>query len=138
MFAISWSPSLGRGTTSDVFQAAGKADDNKERFTISVRIGRIQGKASLMTDTGNRSKSIVLVLLLQVADYSNSRTNHTIAWDYSKIITTKRRYHLKLSPHQRLCLQGRHINSALAPLNRDDGGLLLNIYLHLIKKKDVN
>ncbi|CAH3141251.1 unnamed protein product, partial [Porites lobata] len=71
----------------------------------------------------------------RVADYSNSRTNHTIAWDNSKIITTKRRYHLNISPHQRLCLQGRHINSALAPLNRDDGGLLLNIYLHLIKRK---
>ena len=52
LFASSWSPSLGRGTTSDIFQAAGKTDDNKERFTISVKIGRIQGKASLMTDIG--------------------------------------------------------------------------------------
>lgn len=53
MFASSWSPSLGRGTTSDIFQAAGKTDDNKERFTISVRIGRIQGKASLMSALGS-------------------------------------------------------------------------------------
>ena len=32
--------------------------------------------------------------------------------------TTNRRY------HQRLCLEAWHINSAHAPLNRDDGGLL--------------
>ena len=50
--AISSSPSLGSGTTSAIFQATGKTDDNKERFTISVRIGKIQGKASLMTDIG--------------------------------------------------------------------------------------
>ena len=45
-------------------------------------------------------------------------TNHIIGWDKSKIITTNRRY------HQRLCLEAWHINSAHAPLNRDDGGLL--------------
>ena len=50
MFAIWSSTSLGRGTTSDVFQTDGKTDDNKERFAISVINGRIQGKASLMTD----------------------------------------------------------------------------------------
>ena len=48
------------------------------------------------------------------------QTNHTIAWDNSKIITTNRRY------HQRCCLEAWHINSARAPLNRDDGGLLLD------------
>ena len=53
------SPSLGRGTTSDIFQAAGKTDDNKERFTISVKIGRILGKASLMTDIGIVSRRLV-------------------------------------------------------------------------------
>ena len=57
------------------------------------------------------------------------QTNHTIAWDNSKIITTNRRY------HQRLCLEAWHINSAHAPLNRDDGGLLPDTYLHLIKTK---
>ena len=57
------------------------------------------------------------------------QTNHTIAWDNSKIITTNRRY------HQRLCLEAWHINSAHAPLNRDDGGLLPDTYLHLIKAK---
>ena len=51
------------------------------------------------------------------------QTNHTIAWDNSKIITTNRRYHL------RRCLKVWHINSALhAPLNRDDGGLLPDAY----------
>ena len=38
--------------------------------------------------------------------------------DKSKIIITYRRY------HQRLCLEAWHINSAHAPLNRADGGLL--------------
>ena len=44
-------------------------------------------------------------------------TYHTIRWDNSKIITTNRRY------HRRLCLEAWHINSAHAPLHRDDGGL---------------
>ena len=56
------------------------------------------------------------------------QTNHTIAWDNSKIITTNRRY------HQRRCLEAWHINSAHAPLNRDDGGLLPDAYLHLINR----
>ena len=50
-------------------------------------------------------------------------TNHTIGWDNSKIITTNRRY------RQRLCLVAWHINSAHAPLNRDNGGLLPDAYL---------
>ena len=56
-------------------------------------------------------------------------TYYTIGWDKSKIITTNRRY------HQRLCLEAWHINSAHAPLNRDDGGLLPDAYLHLVRKK---
>ena len=36
--------------TSDIFHAAGKTDDNKDRFTISVSTGRMQGSASLITD----------------------------------------------------------------------------------------
>ena len=56
-------------------------------------------------------------------------TNHTIGWDKSKIITTNRRY------HQRLYLEAWHINSAHAPLNRDDGGLLPDAYLHLVRGK---
>ena len=49
--------------------------------------------------------------------------------DKSKIIITYRRY------HQRLCLEAWHINSAHAPLNRADGGLLPDAYLHIIRKK---
>ena len=49
-------------------------------------------------------------------------TNHTIGWRY----------------HQRLCLEAWHINSAHAPLNRDDGGLLPDAYLHLVRKKAAN
>ena len=55
--------------------------------------------------------------------------NHTIGWDNSKIITSYRCY------HQRLCLKVWHINSAHVPLNRDDGGLLPDAYLHLLRKK---
>ena len=58
-------------------------------------------------------------------------TNHTIGWDNFKIITPNRRY-------QRLCLEAWHINSAHAPLNRDDGGLLPDAYLHLVRKKAAN
>ena len=64
--------------------------------------------------------------------FTNCLTNHTISWDNSKIITTNRRY------HQRLCLEAWHINSAHAPLNRDDGGLLPDAYLHLVRKKAAN
>ena len=58
----------------------------------------------------------------------NGNTNHTIVWDNSKMITTNRRY------HQRRCLQAWPINSTHAPLNRDDGGLLSDAYLHLINR----
>ena len=49
--------------------------------------------------------------------------------DKSKIIITCRRY------HQRLCLEAWHINSAHAPLNRADGGLLPDAYLDIVRKK---
>ena len=50
------------------------------------------------------------------------QTNHTNAWDNFKFPTTNRRY------HQRCCLEAWHINSAHAPLNRDEGGLLPDAY----------
>ena len=56
------------------------------------------------------------------------QTNHTVAWNNSKIITTNQRY------HQKRCLEAWYINSAHAPLNRDDGGLLADAYLHLINR----
>ena len=59
-------------------------------------------------------------------------TNHTIGWDKSKIITTNRRY------HHCLCLEAWHINSAYAPLNCDNGGLLPDAYLYLVRKKGAN
>ena len=31
-----------------------------------------------------------------------------------------------------------HINSTHSPLNRDDGGLLPDAYLHLVRKKATN
>ena len=60
--------------------------------------------------------------------FRNSMNIRTISLDNSKIITTNRRY------HQRRCLEAWHINSAHAPLNRDDGGLLPDVYLHLINR----
>ena len=35
-------------------------------------------------------------------------------------------------------MEAWHINSAHAPLNRDDGGLLPDAYLHLVRKKAAN
>ena len=52
LFATSWSPSLSNGTTSAFFHAAGKTEDNNERFTMSVKVGRILGRASLITNIG--------------------------------------------------------------------------------------
>ena len=64
--------------------------------------------------------------------YRSTRlTYHTIGWDNSKIITTNRCYHL------RLCLEAWHINSAHSPLNRDDGGLLPDAYLHLVRTRQL-
>ena len=40
--------------------------------------------------------------------------------------------------HQRLCLEAWQVNSAHDPLNRDDGGLLPDAYLHLVRKKAAN
>ena len=37
--------------------------------------------------------------------------------------------------HQRLCLEAQHINSAHALLNREDGSLLPDAYLHLVRIK---
>ena len=56
-------------------------------------------------------------------------SKHTIGWDDSKIITTNRHY------HQCLCLEARHINFTHAPFNHDDGGLLPDTYLHLVREK---
>ena len=56
-------------------------------------------------------------------------TNHTIGWDNLEIITTNHCY------HQHLCLEAWHINSTHAPLNRDNGSLLPDTYLHLVRKK---
>ena len=59
-------------------------------------------------------------------------TNHTIGWDEPKIITTNWRC------HQGLCVEAWHINSAHIPLNCNDGGLLPDAYLHLVRKKAAN
>ena len=52
-------------------------------------------------------------------------TNHKIGWDKSTIMTTSWLY------HQGLCLKAWHINSAHAPLNHDDGGLLILVGVRL-------
>ena len=67
------------------------------------------------------------ITVLNIRKLYLRQTNHTIAWDNSKIITTNRRYGRY---HQRCCLEAWHINSAHAPLNRDDGGLLPDAYLY--------
>jgi hypothetical protein len=55
-------------------------------------------------------------------------TNHEIAWENSKVITTNNRY------GQRLCLEAWHINMSHHALNRDDGAYLPEEYMHLIGK----
>ena len=55
LFANSWSPSFGSGTTCNIFQEVGNNEDNKEWFTMSVSAGKIHGKASLITDIGTLS-----------------------------------------------------------------------------------
>ena len=57
------------------------------------------------------------------------RTKHSIAWGDSKIVTTNQRY------HQRRCLEAWHINRTMNALNRDDGGLLPEAYLHLVNRR---
>ena len=57
---------------------------------------------------------------------------HTLEWDKPQIITINRRC------HQCLCLKAWHINSAHAPLNRDDCGLLPDSHLHPVRKKVAN
>ena len=49
-------------------------------------------------------------------------TNHKIARENCKIITTNSRY------HQRRCLEAWHIYNAHAPLNLDDGGQWWSVY----------
>ena len=56
-------------------------------------------------------------------------TNHTVGWDKYAIIPTYR--HLPPAPlFGSLASQLRY-----APLNRDDGGLLPDAYLHLVRKR---
>ena len=56
-------------------------------------------------------------------------TNHTVGWDKYTIIPTNR--HLPPAPlFGSLASQLRY-----APLNRDDGGLLPDAYLHLVRKR---
>ena len=55
LFANSWSPSFGNGTTSNIFQEAGNTEDNNEWFTMSVNADKIHGKASLMIAIGTLS-----------------------------------------------------------------------------------
>ena len=58
-----------------------------------------------------------------------NQTNHTIRWSNFEIITTNRRYYRRLFVEA--CTSG---DSVHAPLNRDDGGLLPDTYLHFISK----
>ena len=54
-------------------------------------------------------------------------TNHTIGWDESKL--------LPLIDVTSAFVWKPHLNSAHARFNRDDGGLLPEAYLHLVRKK---
>ena len=58
-----------------------------------------------------------------------NQANHTIRWSNFEIITTNRRYYRRLFVEA--CTSGESVH---APLNRDDGGLLPDTYLHFISK----
>ena len=55
-----------------------------------------------------------------------------------KVIFFYKKEQSALSEHTGLCLETLYINSAHTPLNRDDGGLLPNAFLHLFGEKAAN
>ena len=55
-------------------------------------------------------------------------SNHNIAWEDSRIITTNNRY------GQRFYLEAWPISASSCALNRDDGSYLPQEYLHLVVK----
>jgi hypothetical protein len=64
--------------------------------------------------------------LWQIGTIIPNLTNHEIAWENSKVITTNNRY------GQRLCLEAWQVNMSNPALNRDDGAYLPEEYMHLI------
>ena len=80
-------------------------------------------------------RPVAMIFLVQKRKFSFIRAHMpnkpSIEWDKSKVITTNQHY------HQCLCLEAWHINSAHAPLNHVDGGLLTDAYLYLVKKRQL-
>ena len=86
-----------------------------------------QTKHQLGTRLNERQKVVCLLKKENLALLENAcQTNHTIAWENSRIITTNPK-HL-----QRRYLELWYTNSVPAPLNRDDGGLIPDANLHLV------
>ena len=91
-----------------------------------------QTKRQFGTRLKKHQKAVFFCKKIQLYRNTHAQLTIQLGGILLKIITTNRRY------HQRLCLEAWHINSANAPLNRDDGGLLLDTYLHLVRKKAAN
>ena len=83
-----------------------------------------QTKRQFGTRLKKHQKAVFFCKKIQLYRNTHAQLTIQLGGILQKIITTNRRY------HQRLCLEAWHINSAHAPLNRDDGGLLLDTYLH--------
>ena len=91
-----------------------------------------QTKRQFGTRLKKHQKAVFFCKKIQLYRNTHAQLTIQLGGILQKIITTNRRY------HQRLCLEAWHINSAHAPLNRDDGGLLLDTYLHLVRKRAAN
>ena len=91
-----------------------------------------QTKRQFSTRLKKHQKAVFFYKKIQLYRNTHAQLTIQLGGILQKIITTNRRY------HQRLCLEAWHINSAHAPLNRDDGGLLPDAYLHLVRKKAAN
>ena len=91
-----------------------------------------QTKRQFGTRLKKHQKAVFFCKKIQLYRNTHAQLTIQLGGILLKIITTNRRY------HQRLCLEAWHINSAHAPLNRDDRGLLLDTYLHLVRKKAAN
>ena len=127
--------------TSGLIFAKPKDPVTKERRTDAIySIARndcddeyiAQTKRQFGTRLKKHQKAVFFYKKIQLYRNTHAQLTIQLGGILLKIITTNRRY------HQGLCLEAWHINSAHAPLNRDDDGLLLDTYLHLVRKKAAN
>ena len=117
-----------------VFEQTGGADFKIRRYFMTYLhiAAKWTIRRSLVRDKKEHQKAIFLCEKeISALPEHACQNKQTIGWNNQEIITTNRRY------HQCLCLEAWHINSAQAPLNSDDGGLLPDSYLLLINEMQI-